>query len=115
MIAGGNPLPVLCWIIPILSLYMYSSSVGTFIDVTVPANAGSNLKQIVQIMFVYFGLIPDLIVFAIAAFFKQIFIGIIFGTIFNFMLGVLFFFLAAQFLEPHGGTRNNKKMASPLS
>ena len=105
LIMGGNPLINLCCIIPILSINTYSASIGTFIDVTVPKNAGTNLKQIVQLMFVYFGLVPDLIVIAIFAFFKQVFLGIVFGTVFNFLLGLLFFFLASQFLEPHGGSR----------
>ena len=105
LIMGANPLLALCYLVPILSMNTYAASIGTFIDVTVPANAGTNLKQVVQVMFAYFGLAPDLIIIAIFAFLNMTFAGFVICSIFNFALGLFIFFLSALFLEPHGGSK----------
>ena len=46
-------LPV--WLLFILSVDTYSTTIATFIDLTVPQHTGKTIKQFVQIMFLYFG------------------------------------------------------------
>ena len=46
------------WILFILSVDSYSTTVATFIDLAVPQHTGKMIKQFVQIMFIYFGLGP---------------------------------------------------------
>ena len=104
LVMGGNPLEALAWVFALLSISIYSMSVGTFIGVTVPNNAGTMIKQFVQILFVYFGLLPDIIILVIGGVTGHLVIGVIGALAANVLLGLLFFFLAARFLEPHGGT-----------
>lgn len=104
LIMGGNPLEALAWTVALLSISIYSMSVGTFIGVTVPNQAGSMVKQFVQVMFVYFGLLPDIVILSICAVIGKLVLGVALAISVNVLLGLLFFALAARFLEPHGGT-----------
>ena len=61
LIVQGASLPeALVYIPAILSVTAYSTIVGTFIDMSVSVNAGKMIKQMVQAMFIYFGLLPDI-------------------------------------------------------
>jgi len=104
LIMGGNPLIALAWVAALLSINVYSVSVGTFIGVTVPVNAGVQIKQFVQIMFVYFGLLPDIVILSIFAVMRHLALGVTIAISVNVLLGLLFFSLAALFLEPRGGS-----------
>ena len=105
LIMGANPLIAVAWIVAILSVDLYSTIVGAFINLSLPANAGLTIKQFVQIMFVYFGLLPDILVLSVGAALGHLYLGIAAAFIINLALGFLFFVLAAMFVEPHGGTR----------
>lgn len=104
LVMGGNPFYALAWTLALLSINAYSSSVGTFIGLTVPNNAGVQIKQLVQVMFVYFGLLPDIVVLSVCAVLGKLALGVALAVAVNLLLGLLFFFLAAQVLEPHGGS-----------
>ena len=106
LVMGGNPLEALVWVLALLSISIYSTSVGTFIGVTVPNNAGVMLKQFVQVLFVYFGLLPDIVAIAICAAIGKVALGIAIALILNVLLGLLFFSFAALALEPHGGSES---------
>lgn len=101
-VLGVNPLELLVWLPVILSVDFYASSVASFIDLSVPASIGKVLKQLIQIMFIYFGLLPDIAILAIAIVLEHTVLGALGATAVNLFLGVLFFFLAASFLEPGG-------------
>ena len=45
-------------LIMILSIDLYSSTVGTFIDLSLATNLSKMVKSFIQILFIYFGLIP---------------------------------------------------------
>ena len=49
----------LIWLPAIVSVMAYATSVGTFIDLSVNVNAGKLMKQMVQVAFIYFGILPD--------------------------------------------------------
>ncbi len=103
LMAGANPFSALLWVFFILSVNLYATTVGAFIAHSVPVSAGKTIKQIVQIMFIYFGLIPDIAIIAIAFIADHLFIGIIVAAVLNLGLCTAFFFLTAVFLEPKGG------------
>ena len=105
LIMGANPLIAAAWILAILSIDLYSTIVGAFINLSLPADAGLPVKQFVQIMFVYFGLLPDIAVLAVGAVLGHIYLGVAAAFLINLALGFLFFVLASMFVEPHGGTR----------
>ncbi len=99
LVAGANPLTALLWIPLIVSVDFYATSVGAFINLSVPVSAGKTLKQIVQIMFVYFGLLPDLIIMAIGLSFGFTGASAVISSISNMGLGFLFFGLTPHFLD----------------
>ncbi|MCR5461105.1 MAG: putative ABC exporter domain-containing protein [Acetatifactor sp.] len=104
LVMGGNPLVALIMILPILSVDVYSTLVGAFINISLPANAALTIKQFIQILFVYFGLLPDIFVLVFAVVLGHVWIGIIAAFVVNQCLSFLFFVLTALWLEPHGGT-----------
>jgi len=98
IILKANPLTALLWFLLIVTLNFYSTSVGAFIDFSVPTSAGKLVKNLVQILFIYFGLLPDLACIALAALFSQIWIGTIIAIIMNCAIGGLFFIISPVFL-----------------
>ncbi len=99
VILGINPLTVLAWIPFILSIDFYGTNVGVFINLSVPGNAGKPIKQIVQIMFIYFGLLPDIAIMAIGIIFGYTAIAAIAAAAFNCALGAVFLALTPLFID----------------
>lgn len=100
LIVGANPLSSLVWLPFILSVDFYATTVGTFIDLSVPVNAGKTIKQMVQVMFIYFGLLPDVGAVAVGVATDHTFAGVLIAVGINLLLGLVFFFLAPLFLIP---------------
>ena len=57
---GANPLISIAWMLFILSIDLYSSSVGAFIDLSLSVSINKSIRSVIQIMFIYFGLLPDI-------------------------------------------------------
>lgn len=102
-LTGTNLFASLAWIPFIVSVDFYATSVGTFIGLSVPVSAGKMVKQVVQIMFVYFGLLPDIAIAALGIVFGHTVIGMIGAAILNLGLGFLFFGLSPVFIDPKAG------------
>ena len=103
LILRAEPLTALFWLLFILSVDFYATNVGTFIDLSVPVSAGKTVKQIVQIMFIYFGLLPDVAILAVAMVLDRTAAGVAIAAALNVVLGLLFFFLSPLFLTPRSG------------
>ncbi len=112
VLTGVNPLIVPGYIALILSVDLYATIVGTFISLSVPESIGKLPKQMIQIFFVYFGLIPDAICIGVGFASDHPSIGLFGSAGINLLLGAIFFLLTPLFLEPKGGAR---KWASPLT
>lgn len=56
-----NPLSVLLYYLLVLSVSTYSDGVGLFIDLSLSTGLSQMLRSLVQILFVYFGLIPSVV------------------------------------------------------
>ncbi len=97
--AGATPLTALVWIPFIVSVDFYATTVSAFINLSVPVSAGKTLKQIVQVMFIYFGLLPDLIIMAIGLSLGFTGVAVVISSVSNMGLGFLFFGLAPLFLD----------------
>ncbi len=104
LIMGANPLIPICLIPVILSVDVYSTTVGAFIGLSLPQNAGAPIKTFVQILFIYFGLLPDIFVLTVLAILGHVYLGIAAVAVVNLLLGLIFFALAAHWLSPRGGT-----------
>ena len=99
-ILGVNPLLTLVWVPFIVSVDFYGTCVGAFIALSVPTHAGLTVKQVVQIMFIYFGLLPDIAILAVGMVMGHTGPAALFAALLNVLLGLTFFALTPLFLEP---------------
>ena len=100
ILLGANPLLALAWIPFIISIDFYATTVGAFINLSVPVAAGKTIKQFVQILFIYFGLIPDAVIMAVAIIRHHAALGALGAALLNVALGFLFFSLCPRFIDP---------------
>ena len=105
LLLGENVLIALAWLPLIVSVDFFATTVGAFIGFSVPVSAGKMVKQLVQIMFIYFGLLPDVAIMAVGLTFDQPVLAAIGCTVINILLGLVFFFLSPLFLEPKDGKK----------
>jgi membrane protease YdiL (CAAX protease family) len=108
VIVGENPLTALAWLPFIVSVDLYATCVGTFINLSVPGKAGTTLKQMVQVMFIYFGLLPDAALIAVGMVMGWAAPAAVAAAVLNTVLGLLFFGLTPLFLEP-GAAREKRR------
>ncbi len=74
-----------------VTIDIYCTCVGTFIDLAIPVNAGKIVKQLIQVMFIYFGLLPDILIIAITFVVGHLTMGLFMAMIVNLFLGGMFF------------------------
>ena len=103
VITGGSFLQALAGIPVILSVDFYATCISSFLEVSIPESIGKTIRQVIQIMFIYFGLLPDIAVIAIGIAFKHPFLGLSAAALVNAALGFVFFGLSLIYLEPQGG------------
>lgn len=95
----ADVLYVLAWTLFVLSIDFFGTCVGTFINVSVPGEAGQTMKVVVQVMFLYFGLIFSAIAIVVGLLLDMLVPFVIIGAVFNVLIGYIFFVLIAHFLE----------------
>ena len=95
---GTNPLIVLVWFLFILSISFFATNVGTLIALAVPTQGAETVKTILQIIFMYFGLGPAVIVVFVGFFIGQLALCLAIGTILNAIVGYLVSLLLPLFL-----------------
>ena len=97
-----NPLSLLKWLPLIVSVDFYATSMVTFIDLSIPASIGKTIKQMITILFIYFGLLPDVGILAFGIVMGHTLPAALGATAVNLLLGVGAFSLASVFLQPKG-------------
>ena len=105
LLLGENLLIALAWLPLIVSVDFFATTVGAFIGFSVPVSAGKMVKQLVQILFIYFGLLPDIAIMVVGLTFDQPVLAALGCTVVNVLLGLVFFFLSPLFLEPKDGKK----------
>ena len=88
-----------------VSVDFFATTVSTFINLSVPTSTGKTIKQLIQIMFIYFGLLPDVAIMAVGIVFDFMIPAAFICTGVNIGLGLVFFFLCPLFLEPKDGKK----------
>ncbi|MBO7096950.1 MAG: hypothetical protein J6V94_08325, partial [Lachnospiraceae bacterium] len=78
-----SPLTVLCWFIFIMSVSVFGTSVGAFINISIPLESAQSIKAMVQIMFIYFGIISAAVFVVIGIIFKQMLLFVTLGAVVN--------------------------------
>ena len=99
----GNPVHALAWMLFIASIDAYSTIVGAFLGMSVPTSIGVSVKQMVQIMFIYFGLLPDIALIAVGIVMNRLFTFALISVALNAVLIVLFTALSSNFISPRSG------------
>ncbi len=101
LILGANPLYALLWILFALTLDFYSTNAGVFIDLSIPTVTGKNIKAVIQICFIYFGLLPDAVILLIAGLISPALLPVaaILASLVNLALGAVFFAFSPMFIE----------------
>jgi len=105
LILRADPLEALVWLAFIVSVDFYGTCVGTFIALSTPDSAGKTIKQVVQILFLYFGLLPNAAIMVVAMVTDHTAAGIVGSAVCNVLLGLVFFLLTPLFLTPGAGKR----------
>lgn len=109
VVSGDNVLVALAWLPLILSIDFYATNVGAFINLSVPVSAGKNIKQVVQILFIYFGIVPDIAIIAVGFALEHLSLCVLIAAVLNIAIGMIFLGLTPLFIDPCGGTQVKNK------
>ncbi len=93
-----SPLTMLCWFIFIMSVSVFGTSVGAFINISIPLESAQSIKAMVQIIFIYFGIIPAAVFVVVGIILKQMLLFVALGAVANCALGFLFILMSPRFL-----------------
>jgi len=94
----SNPLETVAWILFIVTLDFYSTAVATFIDLSIPTATAKQIKSVIQVMFVYFGILPDVAILIVGGIFSALPVAAVIAAIANMCIGAVFFALSPLFL-----------------
>ena len=100
LLLQAHPMAVLGWLLLLITVDLYSTTVATFIDISVPIHAGATVKQLVQVMFVYFGLLPAAVIVAVGYFTDRMFVCLVLAALVHLVIGLIFLVLGANAMEP---------------
>lgn len=94
-----NPVTALVWMLFAVTVDFYSANVGLFLDLAIPTTAGKIIKQLIQVMFVYFGLAPVAILIVIGFVLEMVPLFLALAVAFNLGIGFLFFAISPPFIQ----------------
>lgn len=95
-----KPWEIPVYIIILASIDYYATAIGAFIELIFPKDTGKGLKQTVQILFLYFGALPVVGVFALASMFTNMFVAILSLVALDLAIGTLFVWLCGRNISP---------------
>ena len=99
ILVKSNPLMVLAWLVFIVSSFLFSTSIGAFISLSIPGDNAQTIKMMVQMSFVIFGIVPEISFIAVGLIFKMVVPVLLLGTVFNIVVGAVFTLFSPKFLE----------------
>ena len=100
----ASPLTAICWLPFLLSVDFYATNTSACINQLVPTSVDKSIRQMVTVMFIYFGLVPDIGILAVGFVTNQVGIAALVATLVNIVLGFIFLTITASILEPKGGS-----------
>lgn len=98
VITGASVSQAITWFLFILSIDLFGTATGTFINVSVPGETGQTLKTMAQIMFLYFGLLPSVVFIIVGMLLHVLPMMLLIGTACNVALAALFILFTPHFL-----------------
>jgi len=102
LVMGVNPFTALLWMPLLLSVDFFATTVGVFIAVSLPPAISEQIKVTIQILFVYFGILPDGLILTLGIAFGHPLLGELLTLIINLLASGLFYALAGLCLQPYG-------------
>ena len=99
LIVGADPFEVLAWLLFALTVELYATNAGVFVDLSIPVSIGKQVKAVIQLMFIYFGLLPDALILILGGLFFSLPIAAIAAAALNLALAGVFFAFSPMFLE----------------
>lgn len=98
LMLGTNPLEAIAWLLFIVTLDFYSTAVATFIDLSIPTATAKQIRSVIQIMFIYFGLLPDIAILIVGGILSALPIAAVIAAVVSVGIGAVFFALSPLFL-----------------
>nr|MCR5739141.1 putative ABC exporter domain-containing protein [Lachnospiraceae bacterium] len=98
VLVGTSPLNVIVWFVFLLSVSVFGTTVGTFINLSVPGDHAQTVKTMLQVIFIYFGMIPAAAFVVAGVLLGQVAAFLMIGAVCNLLLGMLFASLSPHFL-----------------
>ena len=98
VLVGTSPLNVILWFVFLLSVSVFGTTVGTFINLSVPGDHAQTVKTMLQVIFIYFGMIPAAAFVVAGVLLGQVAAFLMIGAVCNLLLGMLFASLSPHFL-----------------
>ncbi|MBQ8974222.1 MAG: putative ABC exporter domain-containing protein [Oscillospiraceae bacterium] len=98
VVTGGSVLTAFMWMVLIVSIDLYASSVGAFITLSLPTSLPKTIHQMIQILFIYFGLIPLAALIAIGIVTDSFVLFSLLALVFDVAISALFIALCPHFI-----------------
>ncbi len=98
IVTKASPLTVIGWVVFTLSVALFGTTVGAFVNISIPGDHAQTVKMMVQIMFVYFGAIPSIGFVVAGIVMRNMGIMLLAGSAFNFVFGAFFTLITPRFL-----------------
>ncbi len=100
IVLSASPAEILLYWFLCIAVDFYSNNVMLFIELSLPTSLSNQLKQMVVVMFIYFGLVPVLVVGLIGFFLSASWmLSAFLASLAALMVGLLFFAFSPIFLE----------------
>lgn len=94
-----SPIEAVLWLLFILSIDLYGTLVGTFIYLSVAMSLPDTVQKMVQIMFIYFGIMPAIAFVIVGIVLDMILIFLPIGIVFNLIMSGIFFLVVPKLME----------------
>ncbi|MBP5492986.1 MAG: putative ABC exporter domain-containing protein [Clostridiales bacterium] len=98
IILKTNPINVIGWYVFILAVSIFGTAVGTLVNLSVPGDNAQTLKTLVQIFFLYFGLLPAVAFIALGMFLNMVTVMLLIGSVVIVGIGTIFTLATPHFL-----------------
>ena len=102
-ITGNNPFLGLVFLPLVLSVDVFATIVGIFVEISLPSSVDKTFRQVLQVLILYFGLIPDEIIIVVGIIRDNPVFGFTFAILLNLIFASVFFGLSGVILEPVSG------------
>lgn len=95
----ANPLEALVWMVFAVAVDLYASTVALFLQVSIPTGVDKMIRQLLMILFIYFGLIPIAALLVIGYVIAQPLLFFALAILLAVAVSALFFALAPLFIQ----------------